>query len=144
MVPGSTVHVLFSKISFCWSGRESSFLHLFFPTNFWDLRIIGLFIFPAAGISLWLYLWGGWKMKETQSCYPGTWALRLILVTDPSSSGKQDWWMHVMALLLCSFLLSKSHLLHPPGILSFFVLSFSRATREGKREKRKRDPWTVG
>ena len=40
-------------------------------------------------------------MKETQSCYPGTWALRLILVTDPSSSGKQDWWMHVMAL--CSF-----------------------------------------
>ena len=31
-------------------------------------------------------------MKETQSCYPGTWALRLILVTDPSSSVKQDWW----------------------------------------------------
>ena len=42
-------------------------------------------------------------MKETQSCYPGTWALRLILVTDPSSSGKQDWWMHVMALLLYLF-----------------------------------------
>ncbi len=33
----------------------------------------------------------GMPVEEKQSCYPGTWALRLILVTDPSSSVKQDW-----------------------------------------------------
>ena len=65
-------------------------------------QFIGLSFQPPKKISINKRM-SGWKMKETQSCYPGTWALRLILVTDPSSSGKQDWWMHVMALLLFPF-----------------------------------------